>query len=39
MKFMPRRCHDISVGDVVRFGRIPFKVSSMVLNVDKERQE
>jgi hypothetical protein len=39
MKFMPKKCHEITIGDVVRFGRIPFKVSKMVLNVDKEKQE
>lgn len=39
MKFMPRKCHDITIGDVVRFGRIPFKVCRMVLNVEKEKLE
>ena len=39
MKFMPRKCHEITIGDVVRFGRIPFKVCRMVLNVEKEKEE
>ena len=33
MKFMPKKCHNISVDDVIRFGRIPFKVTKLVLNV------
>ena len=35
MKFMPKKCHDISVSDVIRFGRIPFKVTKLVLDVEQ----
>lgn len=37
MKFMPKRRHPVSIGDVIRFGRIPFKVVRCVLDVEKER--
>ena len=37
MKFMPKKCHDVNLGDVIRFGRIPFKVAKLVLNVEKEK--
>jgi hypothetical protein len=39
MKFMPKKCHDVNLGDVIRFGRIPFKVSKLVVNVEKEKQD
>ena len=37
MKFMPKKCHDVNLGDVIRFGRIPFKVTKLVVNVEKEK--
>lgn len=39
MKFMPKKCHSVGLGDVIRFGRIPFKVAKLVLNVEKEKQD
>lgn len=36
MKFMPRRRHQIYLDDVIRFGRIPFKVTKIVLDAKDE---
>lgn len=33
MRFMPKKCNEVVVGDVIRFGRIPFKVTKLVLDV------
>ena len=33
MRFLPKKCHEVVVGDVIRFGRIPFKVAKLVLDV------
>jgi hypothetical protein len=34
MKFMPKKTHEIRAGDVVRFGRIPFKITKLVMDVE-----
>lgn len=36
MKFLPKKRYPIKQGDVVRFGRIPFKMTKCVLDVNKE---
>jgi hypothetical protein len=36
MKFMPKKCYNIKIDDVIRFGRIPFKVTKLVLDVEKQ---
>lgn len=36
MKFLPKKRHEIKQGDIVRFGRIPFKMTKLVLDVSKE---
>mmetsp|Transcript_33673 Transcript_33673/g.52003 ORF Transcript_33673/g.52003 Transcript_33673/m.52003 type:complete len:196 (+) Transcript_33673:833-1420(+) len=36
MKFMPKKQHEVGLGDTVRFGRIPFKISKLVLDVQRE---
>jgi hypothetical protein len=38
MKFMPKKQHEVKVGDVVRFGRIPFKITKLVMDVEKSKQ-
>lgn len=38
VKFMPKKYIEIGLGDVVRFGRIPFKVTKLVLDVEKQQQ-
>ena len=38
LKFMPKKGIEVKLNDVLRFGRIPFKITSLVLNVkEKER--
>ena len=39
IKFMPKKTHQIGLGDVVRFGRIPFKVTKLVLDVDRSKRD
>lgn len=39
VKFMPKRNVQVRLGDVIRFGRIPFKIVKLVLDVQKELQE
>ena len=39
MKFLPKKGHEVSIGDVIRFGRIPFKVSKLVLDVQGEKRK
>ena len=39
MKFMPKKSHEIVVGDVVRFGRIPFKITKLVVDVDVSKKD
>ena len=39
MKFMPKKSHEVSVGDVVRFGRIPFKVTKLIADVDQSKKD
>jgi hypothetical protein len=35
---MPKKGIEVKLNDVLRFGRIPFKITSLVLNVkEKER--
>lgn len=38
MKFLPNKSHELQIGDVVRFGRIPFKITKMVLDLKKEKE-
>jgi hypothetical protein len=35
---MPRKQHEVKVGDIVRFGRIPFKITKLVMDVEKSKQ-
>lgn len=40
IKYMPKKCMQVKQGDVLRFGRIPFKVTNLVLDVkEKENQD
>ena len=39
VKFMPKKCTLIGLGDVVRFGRIPFKITKLVLDVKKQKED
>ena len=39
MKFLPKKGHEVTIGDVIRFGRIPFKVSKLVLDVQGEKRK
>ena len=36
MKFMPKKCHNINIDDVIRFGRIPFKVTKLILDLEEQ---
>jgi len=36
MKFMPKKQHEVGLGDTIRFGRIPFKITKLVLDVKRE---
>ena len=38
LRFMPKKCAKVQLYDVVRFGRIPFKVTTLVLDVDKHNK-
>ena len=37
MKYMPKRTHCLKTDDVIRFGRIPFRITKCVLDVKKEQ--
>ena len=39
MKYLPKRRHELKIGDVIRFGRIPFKVERLVLNPELEQKD
>lgn len=38
-KFMPEKRVEVKEGDVIRFGRIPFKIAKMVLTEDEEDED
>lgn len=37
MKYLPKKRHQVKLNDVIRFGRIPFKITKLVLDIDKEK--
>jgi hypothetical protein len=39
MKYLPKKRHLVTLGDIIRFGRIPFKITKLVLDVEKEKED
>ena len=39
VKYMPKRHVQVGLGGVVRFGRIPFKVAKLVLDVEQQQKD
>lgn len=39
MKFMPKKRYEVKLGDVIRFGRIPFKVVRLVIDTLLEKEQ
>lgn len=39
MKYLPKRKHHVGLNDIIRFGRIPFKITKLVLDIEKDQQD
>ena len=37
MKYLPKKRHLVKIHDIIRFGRIPFKITKLVLDTEKEK--
>lgn len=38
MKYLPKKKHPVKLNDIIRFGRIPFKITKLVLDVTKDEE-
>lgn len=39
MKYLPKKRHIVGLNDIIRFGRIPFKITKIVLDIEKDQEK